>query len=93
MAGCSEGAPVSQSLRLPGKGGGTQITQGRMEFPVFSWAGHHAWLAMQGAWPWGKMVTTGTLVLVTSVFHSSGHSRHHPAPRVGWLFESLRTAI
>ena len=31
---------------------------------------HHAW----------KMVTPGTFVLVTSVFHSSGHSRHRLAP-------------
>lgn len=67
--------------------------QGGMEFPVFSGAGHCAWLAMQDARPRGKMVTTGTLVLVTLVFHSSGHSRHHPAPRAGWLFESLRSAI
>lgn len=52
--GAAKGPRVSQSLRLPGAGGETQITQGRMEFPVFSWAGHHAWLAMQDARPGEK---------------------------------------
>lgn len=80
----AKGPRVSQSLRLPGAGGETSNHTGQDGVSSLLLGRTPCLAGHAGCTAWGKVVTTGTLVLVTSVFHSSGHSRHHLLPP-GWL--------